>query len=433
MKNNSILAVTLCIASLCPSAFAGDWAQWRGPNFNGTADDTGLPDKIDLDADVRWATELPGPSSSTPVLLGDRVFVASNDSSLKKAYALCLDRLTGKVLWQHQVSEFKDIPTRNTLASSSPVASETAVFFTFGNGDILAMDHDGNTLWSKNLNTAFGNSYPQFGFSSTPLLFNDKLYYPILVGQWKLGVGMMDFTDADSRLVCIDPASGDEIWNTHRKTKAVGESFDSYASPVPYVANGVEAIITQGGDMLTAHDAATGEELWRQEHNPRRHANWRLIPTPVVMGDIVFGTQPRGLEGFAIKPSDTKHYDYDESFWILEGRTTDVPSPMYYKDMLYVLNGTRGLLQRIEPDTGHQLWREDLDPGARIWASPTIADDKIYCIDEDGQVTIASISADGVDVLSRTDFGGEEVKASIAIAHGDLFVRTSEKLFCVGK
>ena len=432
MKTQFVLALTLCVTAFSLPGFAGDWPHWRGPHFNGTAERAGLPEEVDLASDVRWATDLPGPSSSTPIIVGDRVFLASNDSTLKKAYAMCLDRATGKVLWQKEVAQFEKVPPRNTLASCSPVASDSAVYFTYGNGDVFAMDHDGNTLWSKNLNDAYENAYPQFGYSSSPLLLKGKLYYPILVGQWRLGVKMMEFTQEHSRIVCLDAESGEEVWNTHRPTEAVGESFDSYGSAVPYLANGVEAIVTQGGDMLTAHDAATGEELWRQDHNPRRAANWRVIPTPVVMDDIVFGAQPRGLDGFAVKPSDKKHFDYEESFWILEGRTTDVPSAAYYKGKLYVLNGVRGELLCVDPKSGDLLWEDDLDPGARIWASPTVADDKVYCLDENGQLTIASIG-DGAEVLSRTEFGGDEVKASVAIAAGDLFVRTSEKLYCVGK
>ncbi len=422
----------LVVGFLLGTAQAEDWANWRGPNYNGTSNATGLPDSIDPSTDVKWATDLPGSSSATPIVSEGRVFLSSNSNDAKQVFGLCLDDATGKVLWQKHLGDVDKVPTRNTMASSSPVADGKTVYFVSGAGTLFAFDYEGNEKWSVYLPERYGPIGQQFGYSSSPLLHEGKIYLSILRGQWETGGGWDTFSDKDSKIVCIDGATGEGIWSTYRKSGANGESFDSYASPIAYESNGVPAVVTQGGDMLTAHAMADGKELWRQEHNPRRSSNWRLIPTPVVAGDIVVGMVPRGGGAFGVRPGDATHLEYDESTWTLRGRMADVPTPVVWKDKVYVLNGVGGNLMCLDPESGEQLWEGELSPKARIWCSPVIGDGKVYCLDEEGQVTIASIEG-GISNVTHADFGGAPCKSTIAIANGDLYVRTAEKLYRVGK
>ena len=155
------------------------------------------------------------------------------------------------------------------MASCSPVTDGKLVYFMFGTGDLFALDFDGNEVWSKDLEREYGPIGQQFGYSSSPLLYKDRLYLPLLHGQWSVGGPWSSYTDKDSYVLCLDAASGEEVWKVHRPTDARGESFDSYGSAIPYEAGGPPAIIVQGGDYVTGHDPATGKELWRQAHNPR--------------------------------------------------------------------------------------------------------------------------------------------------------------------
>jgi outer membrane protein assembly factor BamB len=180
-----------------------------------------------------------------------------------------------------------------------------------------------------------------------------------------------------------------------------------------------------------AHDAATGAELWRQNHNPEMGKMWRLIPSPIAAGELVIGVQPRGQAAFAILPGENKNFAFSESHWIFDTNTTDVPTPVFYKDHLYLLHDVRGLLFCLEAKTGKEVWKGELDADSRIWSSPVVADDKMYIMTENGQVITVGIG-DGFEVLSRNSLGGTICKSSPAIADNKLFVRTSDALYCIG-
>jgi outer membrane protein assembly factor BamB len=380
---------------------------------------------------VKWKLALPGTSSATPVVSGNRVFLVSNNADETQVYAICVGADTGQSLWQKLLADNVRNTARNTMASCSPVTDGKTVYFLAGNGDLMATDFDGNVVWSKNLQSDYGLIGQQFGYSSSPLLHAGRLYLPILRGQWENRAAFSSYSDKDSHIVCLAADTGQELWKAHRVSDANGESFDSYASAVPYTFGGTDAIIVQGGDYLSANDAATGKELWRQFHNPRKDSNWRLIPSPIVVEDIVIGLQPRGGNAFAVKPGENMRYDYDDSFWIYQGRTADVPTPAVYDGKVYILIGTTGELICLDPRTGAELWTGEFETSARVWSSPTVADGKLYCVDENGQVTIASITG-GFEVLSQSDFGGSVTKSSIAIAGGSLYIRTAEALYRAG-
>jgi len=431
LKHTGAIAIFLgCVVSSWESARAGDWPGWRGPNHDGSTREPNLPAQWSASEGVLWATDMPGRSSATPAVWGDKVFVVSNDKTRKNLYGMCLDRDSGEVIWSKGLVKDGWVNARNDSASCSPVTDGKLVYFLFGTSDLFALDLDGNEAWSKNLDRDFGPVATNWGYGSSPLLHGGRLYIQVLRGQWGSGVSMMEHTDEDSYLLCLDAASGDTVWKVHRPSDAVGESFDSYTTPIPYERDGKTEIVVQGGDYITGHDPETGEELWRHAHNPRKGRTDRLIPSPVIAGDLVCGLQPRGLDAFAFRPGEKTQMAYTDSTWIYDGRTSDVPTPLYYEGRLYIVNGARKSMLCLDPATGEEIWTGDLGASARIWASPTAGDGKIYCLDERGQVTVVA-AGDEFKVISQAEMGGQPCKSSIAIADGKLFIRTAEKLYCV--
>lgn len=416
-------------SSMAEETTSADWAHWRGPNHNGTATGTGYP-AVWGKENILWKTPMPGQSSSSPIVVGDRIFCVSNSDDMKTLYGLCLNRATGDVLWQKPFAENVEQPKRNTAASPSPVSDGNTVYFVFGTGDLIATDLDGNVRWSKNLVAEYGPINNQFGYSSSPLFFNGKLYIAIMRGQWDRAE-LEQFTDADSHIFCFDPANGKELWKAHRTSDGGDEAFDSYSSPMPYAYGDVKAIISQGGNYLMAHDAATGKELWRQNNNPEKGKMWRLIPSPMAAGELVIGVQARGQSAFAVLPEPDRNFAYTESHWIFDEKTTDVPNPVFYKDRLYLLNDTRGILFCLDVKTGTPVWTKELDVESRIWSSPVLAEDKLYFMTETGEVITTAIG-DEFKILSRYNLGGEACKSTPAAAYGKLYVRTSDALYCIG-
>lgn len=174
----SLKSITLCSSLFLAMAAAADnWPQWRGPYANGSSSEKSLPSDWSKTQNVAWSAEMAGPSAATPVIWGDQVFLSSTDKSARTLLALCLDRRSGKVLWQHQVAEGYQKDDRSTLASASPVTDGERVIFFYGNGPLVAFDFTGRKLWERNIQKDFGDFAFLWTFSSSPTLYHGKLYF----------------------------------------------------------------------------------------------------------------------------------------------------------------------------------------------------------------------------------------------------------------
>jgi outer membrane protein assembly factor BamB len=171
--------ITISVTSIPVSAT--DWPQWRGPFFNGSTDEKNLPDSYLPDSfsqteGIAWVSPLPGPSGATPVICNGRAFVSSTVKSSPDFVALCFDAQNGKKLWEKHIgSDSRRFP-RNNMASPSAVTDGKYAFFLYGSGDLVGFDYNGNKLWSRNIETEYGNLALQFGYSSSPLLYQNKLF-----------------------------------------------------------------------------------------------------------------------------------------------------------------------------------------------------------------------------------------------------------------
>src|SRR5439155_20004531 len=130
----------LIVFSLTSGAQGSDWPQFRGPFFNGSTDEKGLPDKWSQTENVAWTATLPGPSAATPVVSGDRVYVSTTDVASDALAAFCLDRRTGEVVWKHNVGKGIRKDSRSTFSSPSPATDGKVVVFFYGNGDLATFD-----------------------------------------------------------------------------------------------------------------------------------------------------------------------------------------------------------------------------------------------------------------------------------------------------
>jgi len=209
---NRSLVVLAVLLALTP-ARAAEWPQWRGPIHNGaTPDDTPLPTDFGPAKHVLWSTEMPGASPATPAIRGEHVFAVSTDENRTTLHGLCLDRETGEILWRKALVNDAEPNARNAMAACSPVADDERVYFLFGSSDLFALDLEGNTVWSADLEAEYGPVRLWWGYSSSPLLFDDKLYVPVLTGR-DTPSGR---TDEGSYVICFDPPTGKVLWRRHR-------------------------------------------------------------------------------------------------------------------------------------------------------------------------------------------------------------------------
>ncbi|MEI7733489.1 MAG: PQQ-binding-like beta-propeller repeat protein [Verrucomicrobiota bacterium] len=421
---------------------ADNWPQWRGPNFNGSTSEKGLPAQWSQTEGVRWATDMPGPSAATPIVWEDRVFTTAAIKSTQKLVGLALDRKTGKILWERDAGLGYGKDDQSTYATASPLTDGRLVWFFFGSGDLAAFDLAGNQVWARNLQKDYGAFAFLWTFSSSPLLYNGKLYVQVL--QRDVPVNGRGRTDGqnDSYLLALDPQTGKELWRVVRPTEAVGESREAFSTPIPCLFQGRAEILILGGDLLSGHHPDTGKELWRWgTWNPTHIQSWRLVPSPVIGGGVALACAPKDGPICAVKLGGNGVMPDASIAWKVDDRelTTDVATPLLYEGKFYVANTKKRLLFCVEPATGKVLWRGALEGKTVFDASPTGADGKIYLMNHNGDVSVVKADPAEFKLLASIPMDDSPMdrskknRASVAAAQGSLFIRTLAKLYCVGK
>ena len=433
------------LALALPSA-AQDWPHWRGLHFDGSAEAHGLPETFDKQENVRWATTLPGVGASTPIIVGDHIFLTAIVGS--DLVGLSLDRADGGVRWSKALgSGYRAggagtttvLHPRSNYASPSAVSDGARVVFFFGNGDLVCTDLDGEELWRRNLQEDYGDFCFQWTFSSSPTLWDGVVHMQILQRDSK--VRDVGNDEAGSFLVGFELVDGVLVYRAARPSMAVVESLESYATPIPHIGRGGRPeLIIMGGDVITGHDPGDGAELWRWgTWNPdHREQWWRVVPSPVVGGGVALACGPKGAPVCAVKLGGDGVLGEPGLAWASEGRrsplTTDVPTPLFYRGDFFVLSDLRSTLSRVYAGTGEVVWTVELPGDVGRWrASPTGADGRIWLISHGGLVMV--FDAESGELSHRVMMGEEDddfIRASIAVAHGALFVRTNTTLFCIG-
>ena len=313
------------------------------------------------------------------------------------------------------------------------------VTFFYGNGELATFTPEGEKLWSQNIQKKHGQFAFLWTFSTSPIIHDGILYMQVLQRDTK--VGSKGSNDNRSYLLALDPKSGRQLWKVYRSAKARSESLEAFSTPIPFTHNGRGEILITGGDCLTGHDPKSGEELWRWgTWNPTRIGHWRLVPSPVAGDGVVLACAPKRAPVFAIKAGGKGNISASGRLWNSEGSrdgvSSDVCTPLFYQGSFFVLygEGRDKMLSRVEPKTGKIQWASNLDSRSLFRGSPTGTDGKIYVQNHAGTVHV--IDAKSGRVLHRAEMGkagDDQTRASIAVAHGRLFIRTNSRLFCVGK
>lgn len=433
------LLVIAWLACCAMPAQAENWPQWRGPLFNGSTPETGLPAQWSRTENVVWSVPLPGAAAATPVVWDDHVLVSGIDAERDALVAACYRRADGARLWQHDVADGVSRDYRSNFASGSPATDGRLAYFFYGSGQLVAYALDGQRRWARNIEQDYGPFAFQWTFSSSPLVFGDKLYIQVLQRDVPVeGRGTPDRFN-ESYLLALDPRTGRTLWRQGRASQAVAESREAYSTPIPCRVGDAFQLLVAGGDDLTGHDPETGAELWRWgTWNPERIGHWRLVPSPVAGDGIILVCAPKRDPVYAIRAGGSGLLDDSALAWTSRDTravSSDVPTPAFYDGDLFVLSDVRKSLSRVEPRTGRVKWTVATPGNAKYEASPLAADGRLYTINFDGQVAIFD-AADGqlLRTISMDEpTKGEMVRASIVAAHGQLFIRTTRRLYCIGR
>lgn len=463
--SGGVLASALALA-VVSSTKAQDWPHWRGPNYNGSVDAKDLPHEFGPGQNVRWRTELPGSGASTPIVIGDRIFLTSVDAKRERLVAMCIQRADGKVLWSLDAgSGYKPTPegtniargarTRATYACPSPVSDGERVAFFFGNGDLVTCDLDGKELWRRNIQADYGNFAFNWTFSASPTLVDGVLYLPVLqrdepiqrARRAKSGPDASGGADKDTQppaaidsfVLAMDARDGHTIYKHVRPSPAKVESLESYTSMIPYVGtDGRREMLLVGGDVITGHEPATGKELWRWGtwNEGHRERFWRLVPTVVVGDGVALVCAPKRAPVYAVKLGGSGVLKEDALQWQSSGRpnpvSSDVPTPAFAEGHFYVLSDVQSALSKVRAKDGEVVWTTKMSKDHLWRSSPTVADGRVWCMNHNGMVAV--VDAANGKLVHQVAMAGEDddlIRASIVIAHQDVLIRTNTTLFCV--
>jgi outer membrane protein assembly factor BamB len=439
-------AATQTPASTNPVATPQPWPSFRGINASGVADGQAPPATWDVEkgVNVRWKTPIPGLGHSCPIVWGDRVFLTTAisgdpnaglrvghygnidsvpDPTVHSWRIYCLDKNSGKILWEHTAHE--GVPRvkrhlKGTHANPTPVTDGTRVVAGFGSEGIYGCyDFQGNPLWKVELG-ALDSGYHsaaayQWGFGSSPIIYRNLVIIQCDVAK-------------NSFLAAYDLANGQEVWRVPR------DEIPSWGTPTIVESPRGAELVTNGSAFIRGYDPLTGKELWRLAQGAEI-----TVPTPVVGKGLIFVTSGKGpqhpIYAFRagsrgdISLKDGQSFN-DAVAWSQQKEGSYLPTPIVYGDYLYTCDTRTNIIGCHEATTGKSVYRGRLAATGTITASPVAADGKLYFASEESGVFVVKAGPD-FEVLGVNPLG-DVCLATPAISDGMFFIRTQRYLIGIG-
>lgn len=397
----SVIALSLAVA-FAPPALASDWPQFRGPNAAGVSDEKNLPVEWSKDKGVKWKAPLPGRGPSSPVVVGNRVYVTcSSGPHDDRLHVVCFDATTGKQLWHRQLLATGSTAAhpKSSMAANTPVADETGVYALFATADLAAFDPDGTLRWYRSLVGDYPTITNQVGMAASPVLVKDRLIVP------------MD-NAGESFLAALDTKYGKNVWKADRPRDI------NWTTPLVRTVDKTTELMFAGPSGLTAYDAASGEKRWTFK------GGGGSIPVGVMEGDDLY-LPVAGVSKFKLGTKGVA----EKAEWQAKSAATGYSSPLVYAGKVFATS-SQGFVTCCDAKTGKELYKERVK-GA-FSASPVAGDGKVYCLGENGACTVIDAKADTFEVLATNELG-EETLGTPAIAGGLVFIRSDKHLFAIGK
>ncbi len=420
------------------------WPGFRGYNACGILDNADLPTKWDVDKseNIKWKTRIPGLGHSCPAIWDNYLFIttaisgngeeylkiglygdidAVEDSSVHKFKVYCLDKNTGKIIWEQLSHE--GVPktkrhTKGSQANCTPATNGKYVTAFFGSEGLYCYDMKGKLIWKKDLGLLnsgpFTDVETEWGYAASPIIHDGKVVVQCdIIGE--------------SFLAVFDIENGNEIWRVKR------EDVSTWSTPTVYSSNGKKQIIVNGFKHIGAYDFETGEEIWKMSGGGDAPT-----PTPVVAHNLIFLNNAHGRMSpiYVVKPNakgditlknDSLSNEYIQ--WSIKRGGSYMQTPLIYGDYLYNLRGN-GFLSCFNAKTGEQMYKTKLESGG-VTASGVASDNKLYFSSEKGEIFVVKAGPE-FELLAKNDMK-DICMATPAISKGAIYFRTKDYVIAVGK
>jgi outer membrane protein assembly factor BamB len=430
-----ILGVALCVGL----SRADNWPAWRGPTGQGHSAEKNIPAKWGAKENVKWKVALEFPGNSTPIVWGDKIFItqANKDPNPKKdekgkvdpkqskdgtvRSLLCLSRADGKKLWQKDVKyEAHETNWPNiSYCNASPVADGERVVACHGSAGLYCYDFTGKELWKR---TDLGKWEHQFGNGSSPVVYDD------LVIQW---CGPNEAKGERNYLIAVNKKTGQTVWQHD-------ETYGSWSTPVVAKVDGKDQLILgQSRDVkgrseteygfLKGFDPKTGKELWKcQGLNS-------YVYTSALVGDgVAVGMAGYGGSAMAVKLGGAGDITADR-LWLHKAPANQrVGSGLIVGGHVYVVD-ENAIPRCYDLKTGENKWPDAERLKGLTWGSVVHADGRLYVLMRNGDTVVLAANPKYELIAVNSLGAGEQTNASVAIADGEIFIRTFRNLYCISR
>lgn len=413
MNRYCLVFLILCTASFSMAADTiaptTNWSRFRGPLGTGESSDQSLPTKWDAPA---WRVELPVNGHSSPVVWDDKIFLTgwTGAGNQVDRHVLCLDRKSGKVLWQQKAASGggEKLHKMNGWATPSCATDGKRVVAFFGTGGLHCFSMDGKPVWSRDLGEFPGG----WGVGASPVIVDGMV------------VQNCD-AEGDSYLLAVDKTTGKDIWKTPRRSKPRG----GWSTPVLIEANERRELVLNGEFGIQAYEPKTGKALWFC-----KSFNGRGTPSPAWGHGALYVINGKSGDIYAVEPGGSGDVTESKMKWHTKrsgGR--DLPSPILANTTVVGI-GMQGIATGYDAITGEELWKKRL--GGNFSGSPIVANGLVYVAAENGDVLVMKAGKD-LEIIARNPSElanqSDTVRSSLAVSQGQLLMRSDRCLFCFGK
>lgn len=416
-----LIAAVLLSGALPPAASAQEggpgWTQFRGPDGRGISADRGVPVTWSASENVVWKTELPGAGTSSPIVIGGKVFLTCysgyavpgqprGEMDRLKLHLVCLDRASGKILWQKEVAprlpEQPTIRDDHGYASGTPAADGERVYVGFGATGVFAFDHAGKQLWKAEV----GSKLNGWGSAASPVLHGELV--------------LVNASVESESLVALDRKTGREVW------RATGIK-ESWNTPILAKAGAATELVVAIFGKILGLDPATGQTLW----SCATEIGWYMVPSLVAHEGVVYAVGGRTGGGLAVRLGGRGDVTASHRLWTI-AKGSNVSSPILHAGHLYWMHESQGIAYCAEAKTGRIVYEERIERAGQVYASPVLADGKLYYVARGGRTYVLSAKPQ-FERLAANDLGERSTfNACPAVAGGRLFLRSDKTLYCLG-
>ncbi len=385
----------------------------------GVSDATGLPLTWSMDENVAWKARLPGAGASSPIVLGDHIYLTSysgyfvpgeSGGSLDdlKRHLVCLRRDDGTILWDKSVKATlpeKDRIRDHGYAANTPAADAERVYAFFGKSGVFAYDHEGEQIWQADV----GSNTSGWGTAASPVLHKELLFINASVES--------------QSLIALDRGTGKERWRA-------GGIKESWNTPVVVkTESGDEELVLAMLGKVLAFDPDSGEQLWSCDTGIK----WYMVPCGVAAEGVVYFLGGRsGTAALAVRTGGRGDVTRTHRLWT-SNKGSNVTSPVYHEGHLYWMHEQLGIAYCARAETGDVVYEKRMNRAGQVYASTLLADGRLYHQTRSGKMFVVAAKPE-FELLSTNELrDGSQFNASPAVTGNRILLRSGKFLYCVGE